>query len=142
MNLSSDPSYSGTVVRCNNSILLCKRQPHCVLGGYWSVPCGAVEKGEPSFLAAQRELKEETQIDIDPSLLEYITAFKAVDSGRFNLYLYNTPTLLSPVLDFEHTEWGYFKLENIETLYINDELMNALVFLRDKVLKLGITSTL
>lgn len=106
------------------------------MGGYWSIPCGAIEKGEAPFLAAQRELKEETQIDINSSILEYVTAFKAHDGGRFNLYLYNASEFLSPVLDYEHTEWGYFKLENIETLYINDELMNALVFLRDKVLKL------
>ena len=136
MNLTSKAGYSGTVVRYGNSILLCKRQPNGPIGGYWSVPCGAIEEGESPFVAAQRELKEETEIDVDAGDLQYVTAFKAHDEQRFNLYLYNAHEFLYPVLDSEHTEWGYFKLENIESIHINETLMEALVFLRDNFLKL------
>jgi 8-oxo-dGTP pyrophosphatase MutT (NUDIX family) len=106
------------------------------MGGYWSIPCGAIEKGENGFLAAKRELKEETEIDVDASLLQYVTAFKAHDGGRFNLYLYNSSQFLSPVLDYEHTEWGYFKLDALEHVYINEALLSALTFLRDDFLEL------
>ena len=136
MSSTSKPSYSGVVVRHGASILLCKRQPNGPIGGYWSVPCGAVEKGEAPFVAAQRELEEETQIKINTSELQYVTAFKGHDGGRFNLYLHNASEFLSPVLDYEHTEWGYFRLDKVETLYINQSLMDALVFLRDKFLTL------
>ena len=104
------------------------------MGGYWSVPCGEVEKGESAFQAAQRELKEETEIDVDTARLEYVTAFKADDGGRFNLYLYRSDEFLPPHLDEEHTEWGYFLLDGIEDGKINRELKDALIFLRDKFL--------
>ena len=128
MNLT----YSGVAVLHGNSVMLCKRQPHGPFGGYWSVPCGAVERGESAFRAAQRELKEETQIELSELSLRYATSFKAHDGGRFNLYTYESPSLLFPVLDEEHTEWGYFSLEAIEDLHISSALMQALVKIRDK----------
>lgn len=126
--------YSGVAILHGTSVMLCKRQPNGPFGGYWSVPCGAVEAGESSFGAAQRELKEETQIDIPEDSLQYATSFKAHDGGRFNLYTYNAPDLLFPVLDYEHTEWGYFALDAIEDLHISKLLREALVKIRDKAL--------
>ena len=53
-------------------------------------------------------------------------------SGVAVLYTYESPSLLFPVLDEEHTEWGYFSLEAIEDLHISSALMQALVKIRDK----------
>ena len=126
--------YSGVAILYGNSVMLCKRQLNCHFGGYWSVPCGAVEAGESSFGAAQRELKEETQIELSERSLRYATSFKAHDGGRFNLYTYESPDLLFPVLDGEHTEWGYFSLDAIEDLHISSALLQALVKIREKSL--------
>ena len=134
MNSNSKRSYSGVLLLHGATVMLCKRREDSPVGGYWSVPCGEIEKGESAFRAAQRELEEETEIIIDEAMLEYITAFKAHDGGRFNLYLYRSSAFLSPVLDEEHTEWGYFRLDRIEDVYINKRLMDALLFLREKFL--------
>jgi 8-oxo-dGTP diphosphatase len=136
MNSNSKQLFSGTVIRYENSLLLCKRQPNGPLGGYWSVPCGAVEEGETPVEAAQRELMEETEIILDPNLLNKVTTFPGHDGGTFYLYVYDAPDFLAPVIDYEHTEWGYFRFSVLEDLHINTHLQNALIFLRDDVLEL------
>ena len=133
MNSNSN-KYSGVLIRLENSVLLCKRQPHGPLGGYWSVPAGMVEEGESPRQGAHRELKEETQIDVDIERLQHLTAFEAYDGGSFDLYLYETSDWLSPQLDYEHTAWGYFALTHIESLHIGPHLQEAIIKWRDIIL--------
>ena len=135
MNSSSN-IYSGVLIQFENSVLLCKRQPDGPLGGYWSVPAGMVEEGESPREGAQRELQEETQIEVDAELLQFLSKFESHDGGLFQLYLYESPDMLAPVLDFEHTEWGYYGLRNIENVHICPRLLASLVFWRDFVLEL------
>ena len=131
-------NYSGVVVEHNGLILLCKRSlsGKTVLKGYWGVPCGAVESGEAPFIAAQRELEEEAGIIVNPSHLVYFTALKAIDGGRFNIYLYRSKELPSVILDQEHTEYGWFKLKNLSTVNLQpmtDELAEVLASLSEEL---------
>tara|TARA_B100000214_G_C23455860_1_gene395925 strand:- start:30 stop:443 length:414 start_codon:yes stop_codon:yes gene_type:complete len=111
---------AGVIVGYQNSVLLAKRiesdkgKP-VPFGGYWSIFTGAVEQEDPSIIhAAQRELEEETGIKVSVDDLHFID--KIHNPGcTLNIYGYHSPSLVMPVLDFEHTEFGWFLIESLET---------------------------
>ena len=83
-------------------------------GGYWSVFGGAAGKRESPYMAAQRELFEETQIDVSPGSLRFIKTFPG-DNSEFAFYVCEMDYMPSPVLNFEHTECGWFDINSLET---------------------------
>jgi len=119
MILTSDRTrVAATCIVFKNSILLGKRSEKwrgtpVPYGGYWSVFGGAVEEGESSFQAASREVMEETQISIHPSELSFVKVIKE-DNLDFILYAYEASDLLLPILDEEHTEYGWFKIIELD----------------------------
>lgn len=52
------------VIRRSDRYLVCKRPAHKRHGGLWEFPGGKLEPGESLAQAAQRELKEELNVDI------------------------------------------------------------------------------
>lgn len=64
------PSQPLSIVYCfifddKNRILLLRRHPEDLGGGLWAVPGGKQEQNEAPRLTALREVKEETDIDLD-----------------------------------------------------------------------------
>lgn len=110
---------AGTAVFYNNSLLLAKRIVEyegnpVPFGGYWSIFTGAVDPEDDSIAhAAQRELKEEADLDV---LLEDLISIGKVENLEctLNIYAYESPELVFPLLDYEHTEWGWFSIENLK----------------------------
>jgi predicted NUDIX family NTP pyrophosphohydrolase len=47
--------YAGVLVKCNDKVLLCKRNNHGSFPGMWSIPCGRMEEGEEPMEASKRE---------------------------------------------------------------------------------------
>ena len=68
----------------NTELLLIKHAN----GGHWSFPKGHVEPGETEIQTAQREIKEETGIDviIDPSFREVVSYFPKKDVKKDVIY--------------------------------------------------------
>jgi 8-oxo-dGTP pyrophosphatase MutT (NUDIX family) len=79
-------------------------------GGYWSVFAGAIEDGETAEQAAVREVKEESDIDIQEKGLHLLGKIRDLA-----LFVYKLEKLESVKLNFEHTESGYFKIPEIHT---------------------------
>ena len=80
--------------------------------GYWSPFAGAIEEGESPLVAAVRELKEETQLEVELVDLAYITTIDG-PARSLVLYAHELPSPFQPVLDEEHTEYGYFKINDL-----------------------------
>lgn len=125
-----NPAFSGIMIKCKNKVLLCKRRediPNTALPEYWSVPCGYVEEHEEIKTAAIRETLEETQIKLNPKSVKFLSAYPAHgDHGVFYDYLCEIDEEKEPVIDEEHSEWGYFTKDEIPTP-ITDEMRNDIL---------------
>ena len=60
------------ILRRNNKVAMIKRQNTGWMDGYYGLPAGKVEYGEPFALAAVREAKEEVGVDIKINDLKYV----------------------------------------------------------------------
>lgn len=109
---------SSVIVKSGEKVLLLRR---CIKGteleGYWSVPCGAVEKNEPTWKAAERELYEETLITPKGDLI-YVNRFPISCQRIFYVYLYNSPEEIEPDVinaedGHEHDVWDYFLISDL-----------------------------
>lgn len=108
---------AGVVLLYGDLVLLAQR---CTLfkgmkvpfGGYWSPFAGAIESGESAAEAAARELWEEAGKKVSSEHLTYIGETR---KGAFILYAYELDNLFVPTLDYEHTEYGYFKIDTLHT---------------------------
>ena len=112
---------AGVAVVHGSSILLAKRIETCpffkkpiTFGGYWSIFSGAMDENESPSICACRELKEETQIDLSISEIEFICSYKNPHS-LLHLYCHRSKELLVPKLNFEHTQFGWFDLNTLDS---------------------------
>ena len=116
--------YTGVMVKCGDKLLLCKRNNLGSFPGMWSIPGGKLEEGETTQEGAKREFFEETAVDIDDEELTFIgliprhTRDGNKVKGIMYVYLLKVDKEIEP--DFEnaidgeeHTEWGYFDIDNI-----------------------------
>ncbi len=123
---------AGVLLFYQDSVLLAKR---CLLfrgeevpfGGHWSPFTGAIEEGENPLVAAVREVKEESGLELDICDLTYITSIEG-HARSLTLYGNELPSLFEPVLDEEHTEYGYFKLTELHKAPtpIDEDILTAI----------------
>ena len=105
--------FAGIALIIKGHVLLCKRSPE--MENYpntWSVPAGHVEVGETTLVCAVRELYEETNI----TAIESATKLAGVIDkkvGLFYLYYTEIPKFYVPLLDCEHVDFGYFKIDSL-----------------------------
>jgi len=122
----------GTAIFYNNSVLLAKRiveydgKP-VPFAGHWAIFTGAVEQGESLREAAARETYEESVISVSPLELIPIETLSN-NECTLHVYAYEAPSLLIPVLDYEHTEYGWFSLDSLESFpdLIDENLQKCL----------------
>jgi ADP-ribose pyrophosphatase YjhB (NUDIX family) len=116
--------YVGVLVKSKDKVLLCKRNNQGSLPGEWSVPAGKVNQDESTIDGARREFFEETGIDIDDKELNLIGVIKRYNrdgekiKGLMYVYQLDSDKKLNPDLENaldgeEHTECGYFTIDNL-----------------------------
>ena len=134
--------YSGVIVKCGDEVLLCKRNATGELPGQWSIPCGHLEKGEHPIDGVKREFKEETNytLDNDLKLVGFVKRYNREGSevkGLMYVFMMETDEPINPDLENakdgeEHTECGYFNLENLPFDHKNDQLCKLIMRLLKK----------
>jgi len=130
--------YVGVLVKHKEEFLLCKRSPKTKsLPGMWSIPAGKLEVYESTHEGAKREFFEETNISIinkKIKILDIIDRYSRDGSrinGHFYVFLLESPDRLVPDLvnaidGDEHTECGYFIVEELDGMNIDDKLKNLI----------------
>lgn len=82
------------LMRDGDKVLLLKRKSKIYRDGYYSLPAGHVDGGEPAIQAAIREAKEEVGVDIQPEDLKLLhTQHRVAEEGdheRINLFFETT----------------------------------------------------
>jgi len=127
--------YSGVVVKCNDKVLLCKRNNEGSLPGEWSVPGGKIEKNETPIDGAVREFHEETNLNVNsPLTLCGMIKRHNRDGSEVKGLMYTflmevnkemMPDLKGAMDGSEHTECGYFGIDSFPTP-IGDQLKTML----------------
>lgn len=135
--------YSGVIVKCNDEVLLCKRNATGSLPGQWSIPCGHLENDEHPIDGIVREFYEETNHTLDNKLklVGFIDRYNRDGSeikGLMYVFLMESNEKINPDLENaedgeEHTECGYFSLETLPF----DNKTDKLCVLITKLLKKG-----
>jgi 8-oxo-dGTP pyrophosphatase MutT (NUDIX family) len=116
--------YTGVIVKYKDKILLCKRNNQGSFPGMWSIPGGKLEEGETTQEGAKREFFEETAVGIEDQELTFVgmiprhTRDGKKIKGLMYVYLLNVDKPIYPDLENaidgeEHTECGYFSLDEI-----------------------------
>ena len=129
---NKNPAFSGVLIKCKNKVLLCKRRediPDTALPDYWSVPAGYVEPEEEIKQAAIRETLEETKIELDVSSVKFLAAWPAHGGGVFYDYVAEIEEELEPTIDEEHSDWGYFSINDLPspiTKELQNDILNVL----------------
>lgn len=126
------PAFGGVLIKCKDKVLLCKRRedvPNTALPDYWSVPAGYVEEDEEIKSAAIRETLEETQIELQEENVKFLSAFPAHGGGVFYDYICEIAEEIEPVIDEEHSDWGYFSSDEIPTPITKELLRDVMTVL-------------
>ena len=108
-------STSGVIIEHANTILLLKKAE-----GNYSIPKGHMRKGETPREAMKRELKEETQLELphEPKFLYKIERPEHKGGDYMYVFHYLSDHELTPTLDHEHTDFGYYSKDEIpEDIY-------------------------
>lgn len=125
---------SGVALIHKDMVLLAKRVdgPGHSLGGYWSIFAGAADKNENPMSCAVRELYEESQIKIHISQLKFVRVLKD-SSVEFAIYVCEVDELLTPTLNFEHTEYGWFNILSLTSFpeKIDKDIVDSLFMYLD-----------
>tara|TARA_B100000902_G_C27319591_1_gene923505 strand:- start:229 stop:642 length:414 start_codon:yes stop_codon:yes gene_type:complete len=117
--------YSGICLVKNKLVLLARRiefykgKP-VPFGGYWSPFSGAIENGESAKDCAIRELREESGFSINPKDVFFQKLIKRKKTN-FNFFIGTVKEFPKIELDYEHTEFGIFKINRLDTLSPVDE---------------------
>ena len=117
--------HSGVIVKCDNKVLLCKRNNFGSLPGEWSIPGGGIEKNETPIDCAFREFYEETDLKLEtPLTLCGIIKRYTRDGKTVKGYMYTFftevekeihPDLFNAKDGQEHTQCGYYSYEDLPT---------------------------
>jgi 8-oxo-dGTP pyrophosphatase MutT (NUDIX family) len=115
--------YGGILIKVGKEVLLCKRNLEGSLPGQWSIPAGKLGKRENPEAGALREFFEETNIDLldEIKLVGFIKRLSRDGSGvkgLFYVFMAESeekiyPDLKNAVDGDEHTECGYFNINNL-----------------------------
>lgn len=130
-------SYAGVVVKHKKKILFCKRSSKVDYPGVWSIPGGTMEEGESPIQTARREFFEEMAVDIDSETLNKVGVIPRYSrdgkklKGQMHVFETEPIEKLIPDLSIaidgdEHTECGYYTLDEMPPSKIGDNLFQLL----------------
>ena len=105
-------AVKGFVVDENCNLLLLKRgidRPH--KPGVWDIPGGRLDEGENPFLGLQREIKEETNLEIEIGSPIDVHHFVRDDGQQITMLIFKcSPKHKSVMLSHEHEAYDWVHL--------------------------------
>jgi ADP-ribose pyrophosphatase YjhB (NUDIX family) len=132
--------YVGVIIKHDDKFLICKRNDESLGQGEWSIPAGKIEDSEKVEESAKREFFEETAVSIEDYQLEFAglipryTRDGSKMKGLMYTYQIKVDEVIRPDLEnaidgTEHTDWGYYTLDEMKTMKINTFLYKLFEFI-------------
>lgn len=117
----------GIIKNENNEILIVKRHPKSKTDPeMWELPGGKVEKGEHFADALVREIKEETNLDVNVGDFAEAVQNDYMHKRTVQLMMYLDDVEGTVKISDEHTDWMWASLEKIKGLEISTSLKKVL----------------
>lgn len=117
------------VLNKNNEVLIMTRKADDFMGGIDELPSGNMESGERIYEALVREVKEETNLDIE-KITSYINSFDYVSGSGKKTRQFNFAVTVTSTNDIKLTEHDSYKWLSIDdarnSTKITDEVKFAL----------------
>ena len=117
----------GIIKNENGEILIVKRHPKSKTDPeMWELPGGKVEKGEHFADALVREIKEETNLDVNVGDFAEAIQNDYQHKRTVQIMMYLTDISGEVKISEEHTDWMWASLEKIRDLEISTSLEKCL----------------
>lgn len=101
------------VLNENNEVLIMSRKADDFMGGIDELPSGNMESGEKVYDALVREVKEETNLDIE-SVTSYINSFDYISGSGKKARQFNFAVTVKSTNDVKLTEHDSYKWMSID----------------------------
>lgn len=127
MNMPYGLTARGIIKNDNDEILIVKRHPKSKTDPeMWELPGGKVEDGEFFTDALVREIKEETNLDVDVG--DFAEAIQNDYSHKrtVQIMMYLTDIKGEVKISEEHTDWKWASLDEIKTLELSTSFKKVL----------------
>ena len=120
-NTDRRKSSKGIIIY-NNKILIVRIQTGCHAEGIWDLPGGGIENNETPIDALKREVKEETNLELDPSSIKRLsgdTNFDIPEDGVHARWIYFKANALSSNVVLNPAKWLNGKPEHSEYKWLD-----------------------
>lgn len=107
---------AGAIIERDGKILLLKRANTKTFEGYWTLPGGKLENNENSENAVKREVKEETNLDFNPSLFKLYYEDFPEFVWKAKTYIFHGKFTGNLVINEESSEFGWFSIGEINNM--------------------------
>lgn len=114
----------GVITNSNNEFLLMTRKPDDFYGGIDELPSGNMEEGENIFEALVREIKEETNLDVE-YIDSYIDSFDYASRSGKKSREYNFGVKVKSTDNIKLSEHDDYKWQTIEEVRKNSKITDA-----------------
>ena len=124
-----DKNVVGSIILNNNKVLILSRKMNDFMGGIDELPSGNMEANEGIYDALVREVKEETNLDIE-NVISYINSFDYTSRSNKKVRQYNFVAKVKSIDNIklsEHDAYKWLSFDEIKkSSKITDEVKLAL----------------
>ncbi len=117
----------GVIINDKNEVLILTRKTNDFMGGIDELPSGNIEENEGILEALKREIKEETNLDLE-KVCSYINSFDYLSSSGKKARQFNFVVKVKEIKDIKLTEHDNYKWENINEIRNNEKITNEVKF--------------
>lgn len=111
----------GVIINDKNEILILTRKTNDFMGGIDELPSGNIEENEGIYDALKREIKEETNLDLE-KVCSYINSFDYLSSSGKKARQFNFVVKVKETKNIKLTEHDNYKWESIDEIRNNNKI--------------------